>query len=50
MFKTTTICPNPENLGKDTCKGFRVNGTLKNDCAKCDAYKKYVEETVPSKN
>ena len=50
MFKTTIICPTPANKGKDICEGTRVNGTLKNDCARCAAYRKYVEKTVPSKN
>ena len=49
MFKKTTICPNPMNANNQTCKGFRVNGTLKNACAACDAYKAYVKESVPNK-
>lgn len=50
MFKKTTICPNPENQKCNTCKGVRVNGALKNACAACALYKKYVAETVPSRN
>lgn len=47
MFSIKTTCPTPANKGKDICKGTRINGMLKNDCAICAAYKKYVKLTVP---
>lgn len=47
MFKSTTTCPINKNTKKEfSCKGVRENGTLKNACAACDAYKKYVSETI----
>lgn len=47
MFKITTNCPTPAKKEKDICKGTRINGILKNDCAICAAYKKYVKLTFP---
>jgi hypothetical protein len=53
MFKQTTICPtNPKvevatiDAGKPMCSGQRDGATLKNACAMCEAYRKFVKETV----
>jgi len=48
MFKKTTVCPNPTMENKGTCKGVREGGILRNACAACAAYKKYVNQTIPS--
>lgn len=48
MFKTSIVCPKG-SISIDSCKGFRKDGiTLKNSCAICPAYRKYLKENFPS--
>jgi hypothetical protein len=52
MFKKTTICPTTKKdvavieEQKGICEGIRDGRILKNSCASCQAYKRYVEQTV----
>lgn len=48
MFITTINCPNDfASSSVVGCEGFRKDGTLKNDCAICPAYQKYLKDKFP---
>ena len=47
MFKITIHCPKGSASSVSFCEGSRKNGTLKNDCAFCPAYRKYLQEKFP---
>lgn len=47
MFKITIDCPKGCTTSVSLCEGFRKDGTLKNDCAICPAYKNYLKEKFP---
>lgn len=47
MFKITIDCPKGSASSVSCCEGSRKDGTLKNDCAFCPAYRKYLQEKFP---
>lgn len=47
MFVETAVCPKGEKREGTPCEGYRKDGTLKNQCAYCERYKKYVKSKFP---